>query len=163
MKTAALLETPALQATAANILPILAAALLCICTLPGYAGQNTGQFSVTVNLQNPNGTAAIPPATPAPFIAFCRSGTMVGTFGSTMTVVCTTGVTGVTGMTAAPTGTAGLPWTTMPDNTYRFMFSAYREGEQFRTLDSYSGAGTAASWRMIKLNDRDYMEMMLHW
>ncbi len=85
---------------------------------------------------------------------------MVGAFGSPVTVVCTTGMTGAAGM---PTGAASLPWTAMPDNSYHFVLSNYREGEQFRAIDSYGGAGTVASWRMIKLHDRDYLEMMLHW
>ncbi len=88
---------------------------------------------------------------------------MVGAFGSSVTVVCATGITGVTGTSTTPTGATNLPWTSMPDNTFRFMFSAYRDGEQYRAMDSNYGAGTVASWRMIKLNDRDYLEMMLHW
>ena len=86
---------------------------------------------------------------------------MIGAFGSSVTVVCATGATGVSA--GAPTDGASLPWTAMPDNSYRFVFSAYRDGDQYRTVDSYTAAGTIASWRMIKLNDRDYLEMMLHW
>jgi len=152
---AALLEKSVLRITAANILPILAAALLCAWAIPGHAGQSTGQFPVTINLQN--SSASAPGA--APNTALCRSGTMVGAFGSSVTVVCSTGAV----VSSAGTGASNLPWTTMPDNTYRFMFSAYRDGDQYRTVDNYSGAGTIASWRRIKLNDRDYLEMMLHW
>lgn len=87
---------------------------------------------------------------------------MVGAFGSPVTVLCTTGVTGAA-VASGTSSAASLPWTSMPDNTYRYMLNNYREGAQFRATDSYGGAGTVASWRMIKLNDRDYLEMMLHW
>lgn len=161
MNTAALHEErPALQAVAANTLPVLAA-LLLLWHAPSHAGQSTGQFPVTINLQGASAPAATPAGTSStPATAFCRSGTMVGAFGSPVTVVCATGITGTTGM---PTGVSSLPWTSMPDNTYRFMLSNYRDGEQFHETYSYGGAGTVASWRMIKLNDRDYLEMMLHW
>ncbi len=161
MSTAALLEgRTALQAAAANTLPVLAA-LLLLWHAPSHAGQSSGQFPVTINLQGASApVAAAPPPPAAPATAFCRSGTMVGTFGSSVTVVCATGITGTAGM---PTGVSSLPWTSMPDNTYRFMLNNYREGDQPRVIDGYGGAGTIASWRMIKLNDRDYLEMMLHW
>ena len=43
------------------------------------------------------------------------------------------------------------------------MLNVYREGQPLETVDSYTGAGTATSWRLLKLNNRDYLEMMLHW
>lgn len=155
MKTAALHnKQPARQATAASTPPVLAA-LLLLWHLPSHAGQSSGQFPVTINLQS-----ASAPAAAAPPSILCRSGTMVGAFGSPVTVVCVTGVTATSG---APTGGTNLPWTSTPDNTYRFMLNNYREGEQLRGSASYYGVGTDATWRLIKLNDRDYLEMMLHW
>lgn len=152
MDTTALLEKPASKAIAANI---LLAALLFVWALPSLAGQSSGQFPVTINLQN-NGNA---PTGAAPVSVLCRSGTGIGAFGSTVTVACATGAaTDATGNSVSK-----LPWTTMPDNSYRFMFGTYREGEKSGTVDSYNGAGTVASWRMVKLDNRDYIEMMLHW
>ena len=159
-KKSASLQRSASRATA-NTLPVLAV-LFGVWALPAQAAQNSGAFNVTINL-NGGGAASAPVGSAPPSVqasVLCRSGTMVGTFGSAVTVVCATGVTGTSAGT--PTGAANLPWTSMPDNTYRFMFSTYRDGEQYRTVD-YTGAGTVASWRTIKLNDRDYLEMMLHW
>ena len=85
---------------------------------------------------------------------------MVGTFGSSVTVVCSTGAV----VSSAGTGASNLPWTATPDNTYRFMLNAYREGDDYRAVDYFPpGTGTDATWRTIRLNDRDYLEMMLHW
>ena len=153
MTTAALLKQPARQAVAASTLPVLAALFLLWHT-PGNAGQSSGQFPVTIQLQGASAPAAAPPS------ILCRSGTMVGAFGSTVTVVCATGIAGV--MTGSSANASQLPWTSTPTNTYRFMLNNYREGEQLRA-ESYYAAGTDATWRMIKLNDRDYLEMMLHW
>jgi len=144
------------RAGAANVL-VLLAALLCAWPIPGLAGQSTGQFPVSINLNGGVPAGAAPGA--APNTALCRSGTMVGAFGSSVTVVCSTGAV----VSSAGTGASNLPWTTMPDNTYRFMFSAYRDGDQLRAVDSYAGMGTVTTWRKVKLNDRDYLEMMLHW
>ena len=151
--TAALHEQPARQAIVASTLPVLAA-LLLLWHAPLQAGQGTGQFPVAINLQG----APAPVAAPASIL--CRSNAMVGTFGSSVTVVCTTGVAA---LAAVSPGTGKLPWTPMPDNTYRFMLSSYANGGQYHAVDDYFGAGTVATWRMIKLNDRDYLEMMLHW
>ncbi len=156
MRTAALCEKPALQAVAASSLPVLAA-LFLLWHEACHAGQGSGQFPVTINFQNASAPAASQPGAPPSIL--CRSGTMVGSFGSTVTVICATGVTGSAGSGSY----SQLPWTSMPDNTYRFMLTSYREGEQLRASESFYAAGTDATWRTIKLNDRDYIEMMLHW
>lgn len=148
------------QAVAASAL-VFAAALLGVWAIPGYAAQNnSGTFAVTINLQGGAvGTAPAVGGSPAaPATVLCRSGSGVGAFGSTLTVVCATGVS------AASSGDASsLPWTTVPDSSYRYMLDVYRGQERLGTVDSYTEAGTITSWRLIKLNNQDYLEMMLHW
>ncbi len=151
---------PARQAIAASALPVLAVLLLLGHT-PSLAGQGSGQFPVTINLQGsgvpptgvaPAGTSAAPAA------ALCRSATGIGPFATTLTVNCATGVA-----VNAPLNAASLPWTSVPDSSYRYMLNVYSEGKPLGTIDSYFGVGTVTTWRTIKLNDRDYLELMLHW
>lgn len=46
---------------------------------------------------------------------------------------------------------------------YRFVTHDSSAGESLGTVDSYAGTGTITSWRMVKLADLDYLEMMVHW
>ncbi len=145
---------------AANAFSVLAA-LLFAWAFPSYAGQGSGQFPVTINLQAsgvpPTGVA--PAGSPAaPAAALCRSATGIGPFATTLTVNCATGAA-----VNAPVNAANLPWTSVPDSSYRYMLNVYSEGKPLGTIDSYFGVGTVTTWRTIKLNDRDYIELMLHW
>lgn len=159
MSNITLLGKSARRAVAANAL-VLLAALFGVWAIPCHAAQNTGQFVVSINLTGTPAAGGVPVgATPtAPVSALCRSRSGIGTFGSTLTVVCATGVS------AAFNGdSSSVPWTTMPDNSYRYMLDIYRGRERLGTVDSYTGAGTITSWRLLKLNNQDYLEMMLHW
>ena len=130
--------------------------LLLACTylmntwaLPAYAGKAQASFAVRINLQN----ADIITKT-----GLCRSGTRVGTFGAAVTVFCSTGVD------ANFSGNnSSLPWTSMQDSSYRMVTQLTWEGESLGTIDSYAGGGATSSWRMIRLGNRDYLEMMVHW
>lgn len=147
MNTATLLENPLNRAVAAKSLALLAALLGVCWPLSSQAGQSSGQFPVAINLQDGTSNTAL-----------CRSGAGIGAFGATLTVVCVNGV-----LVDFSGNLSGLPWSTMQDSSYRYMLSVYREGEPIGTIDSYTGVGTATSWRMINMNHRDYLEMMVHW
>jgi len=82
---------------------------------------------------------------------------MIGTFGASMTVYCATGT--IASFSGDP---STLPWTTKQDSSYRFVTQVSRAGELLGTIDIYTG-GTVTSWRVIRLVDRDYLEMMVHW
>lgn len=139
----------------------LSAVLLGVWAVPCQAGQSSGQFSVAINLQ----ASGVPPTgvapagtSSAPAAVLCRSGTGIGAFGTTLTVDCATGA-----VVSAPANASNLPWTSVPDNSNRYLLNVYSEGKPLGTIDSYFGVGTVTSWRAFKLNDRDYIEMMLHW
>jgi hypothetical protein len=136
------------QAVATKKLLILAA-LLGVWTLPSQASQISTPFALTINLQNNNGSL--------PNAGLCRSSSIIGTFGSTMTVYCSTGV--ITSFSGDP---SSFPWTTKQDSSYRFVTQVSRAGETLGTIDINTG-GTVTSWRVIRLANRDYLEMMLHW
>jgi len=160
MNATALLEKSALRGVAASSLPLLAA-LLSAWALPSHAGQNSGQFPVTIKLQGsaalPTGVATAGTST-VPAAVLCRSGTGIGAFGTTLIVDCATGA-----VVNAPVNPSSLGWTRVPDNSNRYMLNVYSDGKPLGTIDGYFGAGTVTSWRTIRLNDRDYIELMLHW
>lgn len=138
------------RAVAANAL-ILLAALLGVWSLPSQAGQSNGSFVVSINLNGggPGGTSNT---------ALCRSSSGIGAFGATLTVVCSNGaIVNLSG------NTSNLPWTTTQDSSYRYMLNVYSAGQPLGVVDIYTGVGTVTTWRMIKLNHQDYLEMMLHW
>ena len=141
-------EKSAHQAVAAKA-SIVLAALLGVWAVPSQAAQSTGQFAVTINLQN---SGVLPNA------GLCRSSTSIGTFGTTVIVDCLTGtVVNFTGTSSS------LPWATVQENSFRFMLNSYGAVGIPVTLDNYAGVGTITTWRTIKLNDRDYLELMIHW
>jgi hypothetical protein len=130
-------------------LPLLVATLLGLPTVFVEAAQVSGQFNVTVDLNSP--------AT-APKSAFCRSSNAPGSFGATVTVVCKTGAV----VDISP-GRTGAPYSPMHGGAYRYLFQANRGSNFLGTVDSYVGIGTATSWRVINLSDRDYLEMLVNW
>jgi len=127
---------------------LLLAALLGAWVLPSQAAQTSAPFNLTINLQN---------SSSMPDSGLCRSTSMIGTFGSTMTVYCSSGA--IASFSGDP---STLPWTTKQDSSYRFVTQVSRAGELMGTIDIYTG-GTVTSWRVIRLTDRDYLEMMVHW
>jgi hypothetical protein len=136
------------RAAAAGKLLFLAV-LLGGWMIPSQAAQTTAPFTLTINLQDSSSVT--------PNAGLCRSTSMIGTFGASMTVFCATGaITSFTGDTST------LPWTTMQDSSYRFVTQVTRAGELLGTIDIYTG-GTVTSWRVIRLANRDYLEMIVHW
>lgn len=128
---------------------LMAAALLGVWVLPSHAAQTSAPITLTINLQNSGSSI--------PNSGLCRSTSMIGTFGSTMTVYCSSGA--IADFSGDP---STLPWTTKQDSSYRYVTQVSRAGELLGTIDIYTG-GTITSWRMIRLVDRDYLEMMVHW
>lgn len=135
---------------AANSLVLLAAVLGAV-PLAGAAEHSRAAFPVTINLSY----SGDPYATPN--TALCRSSSGIGTFGSTLTVVCSSGaIVGYAGVNSS------LPWVTQ-DSPFRYLISAYSAGQPLGVVDSYTGVGTFTTWRMISLDHQDYLEMMVHW
>lgn len=46
---------------------------------------------------------------------------------------------------------------------YRFMLRSGSDGPRYASVDLYAGAGTLASWRIVRLTDWDYLEMTVGW
>lgn len=121
--------------------------------LPINAAQLSGQFNVTVNLLNSGS-----PNTNAPKSGFCRSTNAPGSFGATVTVVCATEA--VVDISPNKNADSFLP---THGGAYRYMIQANRGSELLDIIDSYVGVGSIASWRVIKLADREYLEMLVDW
>lgn len=149
MNANTLLKKSEHQAVAAKVSVVLAA-LLGVFSLSSQAQQSSAQFDVVINLQNSGGS---------PIAGLCRSGTSVGTIGSTVSVDC------MTGNTANFSGnTLSLPSATVQNiGSYRFMLNSYGVTELLDTVDNFSGVSTIITWRTIYLSHRDYLEMMVHW
>ena len=114
------------------------------------AGQTSGAFTVSVNLQ----TGAAPAEN-----GFCRITDDPHAFGAIVTVVCSTGAV----VDLAP-GRAGAPLSPMHGGAYRFVTQIWGAGpEGFDASEGGWGAGTTTSWRVIHLANREYYEMMVAW
>lgn len=117
------------------------------CFVPSvHAAPGSGQFNVTATLQ--------PASSPT---VFCRTNPGGLTFGAIVTVVCSTG----TVVDISPSST-GMPWAPMHGGAYRYILPG-RAVDLPGTIDSYVGAGTTTSWRVIKLSNLDYLELMVGW
>ena len=126
------------------------AATVALLAVSAHATQVNGQFNVTVTL-----LSATNPALPN--AVFCRTSPALA-FGALVTVVCATGE--VVDITAPP---RGIPWAPVHGGAYRFILpGSYATG----LPDFYDGSawpGTVATWRMIRLADRDYYELLVGW
>ena len=118
--------------------------------MSAHAGQVEGTFKVTVKL--------VPVNTPSlPKSAFCRTTPVLG-FGAVVTVVCATGE--VVDISNPSQGASFVP---THGGAFRFMLpGSYAAGLPY-VYDGYTGHGTAASWRVIQLADRDYYELLVGW
>lgn len=110
--------------------------MLALSTLQANAGPITGQFNVTVNLET------------AP--ASCRTTNAPGSFGATVTVVCSSGAISET---RSP----------LRVGAYRYLFQVSAGETLLGTIDSYAGVGTVTTWRVAHLANRDYLEMLVGW
>ncbi len=110
----------------------------------------TGQFNVTVKVGGEIGSSGI-----------CERATDPSAFGSIVTIVCATGT--VLGIEAPRNAVA---WTPIHGGAYRFTKVSPDEirGVQYvQSTGSYTGIGTITSWRMVKLADSEYLEMLIDW
>ena len=134
------------------------AALLSVPPCSASAATSAAQFSLSVDLDTGSTpTAARPTPRPAANSAFCRTNSMPGAFGATVTIVCSTGV--VVNI-EPPRGAAFAP---MHGGAYRYLTQVAVGGHILGTVDIYSGLGTITSWRVVTLGDRRYVEMTLNW
>lgn len=139
------------QAATASILA-LGSLLLGCWSLPSAAAvKDSPALSARINLKVGGGSGGT---------ALCRTGSGIGPFGATLTVVCSTGI-----LTDYSGGASNLPWVTaIEDNSFRYLLSVFGpSGESLGVVDSYTGVGTVTTWRTIHLNHQDYLEMTVHW
>lgn len=128
----------------------------CItCSSAVYAGQAGRSFNVTVNLHASPGST---PAANQPNSAFCQTSDDPNAFGATYTVVCATGALVDIGPERNRQSFGAVH-----GGTYRYLFQANRGGNLLGTIDSDIAVGTIASWRIVNLSDRDYLEMLVNW
>ncbi len=138
--------------------PVTILALFTACsTWPtlASAAQASRGFNVTVNLQT---SADTPLVASQPNSAFCQTSAGPGAFGATYTVVCATGA--VVGIESGRTEQSFSP---IHGGAYRYVFQANRGSNQLGAMNSHAGTGTATSWRLINLTDRDYLEILINW
>jgi hypothetical protein len=45
----------------------------------------------------------------------------------------------------------------------RFLLNVYREGVQVATVDGVTEPGTVASWKVVRVADRDFLEIVVGW
>ena len=128
-----------------------AKAVVLVIVLPSMsaqAAQTPASFDVLIKLQ--------PAAVNSP-TGLCRSSVVPGAFGAIVTVVCSTGT--VTDISAIATG---LPFRAIHGGAYRFLTRA-GAGESLDNIDSYAGSGTTTAMRVVRLLDREYIEMTVGW
>ena len=123
--------------------------------MPGWAASASSGFTVTINYFPP-GTGPGPAGGSS--TAYCRVGNGIGSFGSTLVALCTTG------QIVRFTGDASkLQWMTLPINSYQYLIAPSAEGQPSGIFDIYTSYGSYTSWRLVKLDHRDYYELMVHW
>ena len=121
----------------------LALAALCFVALTNAAAaQASRQFLVTASLAQ------------SPITGFCSRSVGPNGFGATVTVVCSTG---------AVVDVFAGPGVLQYSDAYRNLFQISAGGNILGTIDSYSGGGTVTSWRVLDIEDREYLEMVVGW
>ena len=50
-----------------------------------------------------------------------------------------------------------------PGPDQRFMLHVYREGNQVGTVDGTTAPGTVTSWQVVRVADRDFLEIVVGW
>ena len=118
--------------------------------MPAYPAQTHALVEVKVVLRQ--GAGGREPST------LCRNTGVAGAFGATVTVVCSTGAL----VDIAPDRHAaiGRP---LHRGAYRFVTQVNWNGDWLDSLDDPAGMGTITTWRVVKLVDRNYLEMTIGW
>lgn len=129
------------------------AACLSIAMPAAWAAQSSAGFQLSVDLRTDDGKIVKNPRS-----AFCRTDSLPGTFGATVTIVCSTGV--IVDVEAPRFQDRLSP---VHGGAYRYLTQVTVGGQILGTVDIYSGLGTITSWRVVNLVDRQYVEMTLNW
>ena len=116
----------------------MAFAALILAFSPAYAGESASRLGVSVTLQ-----AEAPPESGA-----CKTGEVILPQGIAATVTCT------------PEPVPKQPGNSRVVSSVLFHIS---RGTWLGTADESMGLGTVTSWRVIRLANRDYLEMMVGW
>lgn len=135
--------------------------------LAGPASSSTSsQFNVTVKLipavvtppapPKPAGPPIIPPG--LPISAFCTKNNIPSAHGAIVTIVCTTGAV----VDIEPGNNTSVS-TPAHGGSYRYVTHVTPTGDLRDTVDPFGGAGTTTAWRVVRLSERDYLEMTLGW
>ena len=156
------MKTLTVQSTKKTFAGRVLAARFCICfslfspvllvlAQPAYAKQVAGRFTVT---------ATFVPATAfgnptRSLSAFCQNISSTA-FGAVVTTVCATGE--VVNISTNPQRGGQGP---VHGGAYRFLLT--RPGDTQLLVDSFTELGTIASWRSIRIADKDYLELLLGW
>lgn len=119
------------------------------------AAQASRGFNVTVNLQ---ASADTPLVASQPNSAFCQTSSGPGALNVTYTVVCATGA-----VVDIESGRSAQSFSPTHGGAYRYVLQANRGSNQLGPMSSHAGTGTATSWRLINLTDRDYLEILINW
>jgi hypothetical protein len=116
----------------------MAFAALILAFSPAYAGESASRLGVSVTLK-----AETPPEFGA-----CKTGEVMLPQGVAATVICT------------PEPVPKQPAQSRVVSSVLFHIS---RGTWLGTADESMGLGTVTSWRVIRLANRDYLEMMVGW
>ena len=122
---------------------------LCFADLT-IAAPSNGQFNVTATLVSAADLTL-------PKSAFCRTTPLLA-FGAIVTIVCATGE--VVDITAPAQSNS---YTSVHGGAYRFILPISDIAGLPGFYDGNPAYGTAASWRVIRLADRDYYELLVLW
>lgn len=138
-----------------SLLMLALAAVYSIWPTSAVAAQAGRGFNVTVNLQSATNT---PPLASQANSAFCQTNNGPGAFGATYTVVCATGA-----VVNIESGGSEQSFRPIHGGAYRYVFQANRGSNPLGAMSSHAGTGTATSWRLVNLTDRDYLEILINW
>ena len=129
------------QSIAATALLKGAAAALILAQLPAQAADATARFEIAVTLRVEN----------QPEFGACKAGEVLKPQGIAATVTCSP----VPGPSPTPT-----------DHNKTVVSSVLfhiSRGAWLGTADESMGLGTVTSWRVLRVANRDYLEMMVGW
>ena len=126
------------QSITARVLSKGALAALVLALTSAHAGEGVARFGVSVNLQSD-----APPESGA-----CKTGEVILPQGVAAIVTCT------------PTPVPKQPAQGRVVSSVLFHIS---RGTWLGTAEESMGLGTVTSWRVIRLANRDYLELMVGW
>lgn len=144
----------------------LSAMLIGAWSVPSSAVQINTLFNVSVTLlpapvTSPPATAPTPPAPIPPGLpisAFCTKDKLPAAHGVVVTLVCATGA--VVDIAPGPNARPQIP---IHGGAYRYITNVSETGVSTEVANSFLGAGTTTAWRVVRLANRDYLELTLGW